>query len=54
MRRIFLSLLLKGVHFIVSIIFVVHNFPSDKKNITSATSHELRFDPRFSNHLTNE
>ena len=40
---------LKGVCFTVSIIFVVHKFPSfmiDKKNITSARIHELRFEPR--------
>ena len=30
-------------------IFIVHNFPSfliDKKNITSARSHKLRFEPK--------
>ena len=39
---------LKGVCFTVSIIFVVHKLPSfmiDKKNITSARIHELRFEP---------
>ena len=41
-------LFLKSVHFTVSIILVVHNFPSvliEKKHITSARSHELRFEP---------
>ena len=50
MLRIFLNLLLQSVHFTVSMIFFVNDFPSvliDKKNITSAGSHELRFDPMF-------
>ena len=39
---------LKRVCFTVSVIFVVHNFPSvliDKENITLARSHALRFEP---------
>ena len=41
---------LKGVCFTVSMMFVVHDFPSvliDRKNIASGRSHELRFEPRF-------
>ena len=53
-HRILLNLLQKGVHFTVNIIFAVHNFPSvliDKKNITSARFHELRFEPRYNAEL---
>ena len=49
--------ILKGVCFTVSIKFVVHKLPSfliDKKNITSASSHELRFEPRSTTQLHTE
>ena len=45
---------IKGVCFIVSMILGVHNFPSvliDKKNITLARSHGLRFEPRSTTQL---